>query len=781
MSGKKVKNLILVFVVILVLSVLFFQMKVVGGDSYRAVIDESLIEIAKQNPLAEVEVILILEKDSDLLWEVKEEVKNYESEIDEYSEEVKRRFGVLKGDLNYEENKEGIIENFRTGDERFLRKLERLKVKHELTEDDLGVFSERIDDLRTRKNKEIYRILKESYEPIQMKVIEEIEGKRLGEVVYQDFTTNMIVLKIYVKDLGRISKIEGIHEIVSNEWVDEDESDVSVPTIGTDTWKNNGYFGNQVDILFLNSNGIYTAHSAIDHLDWFSTCYVSPPCDAESPTNGHDTLVAGIIGSDDGTYEGVSPGMDRFYNGMTSNFGQAVDAVNWAVINMADSAEHITMSKSFGGGVPPYCGDYPQEEYVDEIVDLLDVNWVKSAGNNGGQANKNVTLPAGAYNIIAVGESNDYNTPSRNDDTLGLVSSQGPVGICGSGETRIKPDITAPGVGITSTNEAGGFSTWGGTSFAAPHVTGSLVLLEGRYGSVFSTLEERALLFNTAEDRDYNSGASGSDGPDNKWGYGYLDMEKAYFEGDNVDKISFVGEDDIKYYLTSSTTSGEKVTGVWNRHIVNNNGITNNLDLFLYDETNGLEIDSSTYVGRNIEQVEFDETYSSSVLKIFLEDINVGIGEDVGLAFSNSFAEVNGPALSINLTYPHGLVPMCNSDFNLTATITNNGGISAHNVDVMINLPNTSQIVSGGVNTSVGTIAPGASVDVDWRVHVENHTMGRFDFIVDFISESYGETYSGYGKAQIRGVCKMWDCVVQPPIIPPHTVSLSRYPGHRCL
>ena len=45
------------------------------------------------------------------------------------------------------------------------------------------------------------------------------------------------------------------------------------------------------------------------------------------------------------------------------------------------------------------------------------------------------------------------------------------------GETYIKPDISAPGVGIRSAYKNGGYTVMSGTSMASPHVAGAAALL----------------------------------------------------------------------------------------------------------------------------------------------------------------------------------------------------------------------------------------------------------------------------------------------------------------
>jgi len=735
MARKYFRGLAVFLGIFLVLSLVFSLATFSSGSETSVKIENSLLDLMNEDPGVRVEMILILERDNEfLLDELHEATLEIDTELASMADHSKKQFSLVKEELHYDLDREAILEKFRSGDEAFLQELERLEKKHGLVGVDMENMKVRSDALRTERSKIIYSLLVEEYSSGQAVMISKLQSLKGVEVVSQDFNSNTITISSPISNLLRISAIGGLNEIISNEWEVTDESSVSVPTIGADTWHSNGYGGGLIDLLSLNSGGIYAAHPSLDHINWISACYINPPCDAENPLGAHDTVVAGIVASDHSPFTGVSYGMDKFYNGVINTFSQAQTAITWAVINVPDTANQVTMSLAFGGGSPPYCGDYFQEEYVDGIVDLYGVNWVDSAGNNGGQSNEDVTLPAGAYNIIAVGASDDKNTVSRVDDVISPTSSRGPVGVCGSSEMRIKPDISAPGEGITSTSQTGSFSTLSGTSFSAPHVAGSLVLLEDRFGSAFSTVEERALLFNSAEDRDPISGASSNDGPDNRWGYGYLDMARAYFEFDTVDKISFIGVNDTKYYLTSSSSNQDRITGVWNRHIVSNEGVLNNLDFWLYDGVDGEGIDESIYVGRNIEQVAFDGMYGSGVLKVTLSELNTGSGEDIGLAFSNSYLEVSEPSFLTNVLSEVNV--MCGETVAVNTSITNLGDLNAHEVFAGLLVPGGITVIENPLQ-DLGSVQAGEELVIDWNIVASG--VGSKTIQVDVDSNSYGE------------------------------------------
>ena len=83
----------------------------------------------------------------------------------------------------------------------------------------------------------------------------------------------------------------------------------------------------------------------------------------------------------------------------------------------------------------------------------------KSCGNNGWHdTDPRITHPAPAYNILVVANMDDQDTTTRSDDVRSTSSSVGP-----TLNGRKKPDITAPGSNIMSTN-----NSWSGVGSGNP-------------------------------------------------------------------------------------------------------------------------------------------------------------------------------------------------------------------------------------------------------------------------------------------------------------------------
>ena len=93
---------------------------------------------------------------------------------------------------------------------------------------------------------------------------------------------------------------------------------------------------------------------------------------------------------------------------------------------------------------------------------------IAKSGGNTGPSCLTITNPGQYPELLATGAF-------ASGDTIASFSSRGPVVY--EGETRIKPDIAAPGVGIRSSVPGGGYSPLQGTSMASPHTAGLIALL----------------------------------------------------------------------------------------------------------------------------------------------------------------------------------------------------------------------------------------------------------------------------------------------------------------
>ncbi len=171
---------------------------------------------------------------------------------------------------------------------------------------------------------------------------------------------------------------------------------------------------------------------------------------------------------------------------------------------------------------PPDEGcDYESLLQVVETVRAAGQMVVGSAGNNGPGC-ETVRYPISAYaDVFSVGAHSS-------SGGIASFSSRGPVTVDGSG--RMKPEITAPGVGVESANNGGGYRSLSGTSMAAPHVAGAVALLWSAVPELKGQIDEtEQILMKSATPvlvSDCMANAPPSV-PNPVYGYGRLDVESA--------------------------------------------------------------------------------------------------------------------------------------------------------------------------------------------------------------------------------------------------------------
>jgi subtilisin family serine protease len=248
--------------------------------------------------------------------------------------------------------------------------------------------------------------------------------------------------------------------------------DRSVAQIGTPAAWQAGYDGSGIDVAVLDT-GVDAAHpdlagkvveqrnftDAADAVDHF----------------GHGTHVAATIAgtgaASGGSRKGVAPGADLLAGKVLNDAGVGYDSwiiagMEWAV---AEGAEVVNLS--LGGDATD--GTDPLSEAVNRLTADHGTLFVVASGNTGKDAD--VGTPAAAGAALAVGAVD-------RDDSLADFSSRGPR----LGDDAVKPEITAPGVGIVAARAAGTgmdtpvddrYTAASGTSMATPHVAGAAALL----------------------------------------------------------------------------------------------------------------------------------------------------------------------------------------------------------------------------------------------------------------------------------------------------------------
>ena len=164
------------------------------------------------------------------------------------------------------------------------------------------------------------------------------------------------------------------------------------------------------------------------------------------------------------------------------------------------------------------CGSFDLRQLYDALY-AAGIAVVFSAGNDG-PAPETITAPKMSnwdlVRLFAVGNLN-ANSPSL---PIANSSSRGPSICGGTGSLLIKPEVSAPGSSVRSSVAGGGYGNLSGTSMAAPHVSGAILLLKEAFPYLPGEELMLALYFTCTD--------LGAVGEDNNYGMGIINVPAAY-------------------------------------------------------------------------------------------------------------------------------------------------------------------------------------------------------------------------------------------------------------
>jgi len=279
-------------------------------------------------------------------------------------------------------------------------------------------------------------------------------------------------------------------------------------------------------------NGVSADHAYSWH-DAIHTSVGSCGADAPAPCDDHDhgTHTMGTMLGDDGGANqiGMAPGARwigcRNMDGGLGTPARYTECFQWFMAPTdaegqnpdPTKAPHIINNSWY---CPPSegCVDPMILETVVENTRAAGILVVVSAGNSGPSC-ASVDAPPAIYDAsFSVGATDDF-------DGIASFSSRGPVEIDGS--MRLKPDVSAPGVGIRSSRRGGDYRIMSGTSMAGPHVAGLAALLisahpelAGDVDALEAAITSSALPLTTSQGC---GGDTSDDIPNHTFGHGRID------------------------------------------------------------------------------------------------------------------------------------------------------------------------------------------------------------------------------------------------------------------
>ena len=348
-------------------------------------------------------------------------------------------------------------------------------------------------------------------------------GKRIG--VIDGFSATMSAA-----DARALARVPGIRRVEANSVVRAlndgaqtsfgvSKARADVPGLDGDADGNPAAYSQGDLVAAVIDTGIDAAHADLDEGKVIAfKDFVNGRTDAYDD-EGHGTHVAATIAGDgdaraDGAQRGVAPaaglvGVKVLGADGSGTMANVAAAIDWVVQNKdAYGIEAINMSLGESG-----CSDGTDAA-------SLAVNNAQAAGlvvavaaGNDGPGTCTIGAPGSATGALTVGAM---------ADTAALGFSQAPFSSRGpTADGRIKPDVSAPGVNISSAaaNTGNGYAEYSGTSMATPFVAG-LALLMKDANAALTPQQVRSAITSTAIDW-------GRAGVDGEYGAGRLDAYAA--------------------------------------------------------------------------------------------------------------------------------------------------------------------------------------------------------------------------------------------------------------
>ncbi|MET7325175.1 S8 family serine peptidase [Streptomyces sp. NPDC005549] len=279
--------------------------------------------------------------------------------------------------------------------------------------------------------------------------------------------------------------------------------------IGTPAAWEAGLTGKGVTVAVLDS-GVDAGHPDLAGRIARSKSFI--PGEEVADRHGHGTHVTSTVGgsgaASDGKEKGVAPGATLAVgkvldDGGSGSESEIIAGMEWAARDV--DADIVSMSL---GSTEPSDGTDPMAEAVNTLSRETGALFVIAAGNTG--APSSIGSPGAADAALTVGAVDSA-------DQAAWFTSAGPR----YGDNALKPDLSAPGVGILAARSrlaggSGDYTSMDGTSMATPHIAGVAALLAEEHPD-WSGARLKDALMSTSKELDssvYQTGAGRVGVPD---------------------------------------------------------------------------------------------------------------------------------------------------------------------------------------------------------------------------------------------------------------------------
>lgn len=327
-----------------------------------------------------------------------------------------------------------------------------------------GLSAQHMDELQQANDAVLARAVEGTVSPVANRL------QSLGVETTADKYAPVLYGHMTLEKLAEIATWQEIDQVYLDR-VNKPDMDIARTTIFALGLNNVGITGTGVNVAQVEVGGRVATNNPYLSGTQLNTTYVC------SSASSHSTGVAGIIRSTHSTVRGIASGATLWAGGSCN--GNSSELQNRSTAAADWGARAINLS--WGSDTNRVLG--ANDRFYDNLVINRFRSVVVSAANaNGpcGTGDGDVSSPALAYNVIAVGNFDDKNSNGWTGDTMNSCSSwRDPDSRY---DDREKPEISAPGTNINSTTTAspwtGGIGS--GTSYAAPMVTGVIALLLNR-------------------------------------------------------------------------------------------------------------------------------------------------------------------------------------------------------------------------------------------------------------------------------------------------------------